>query len=152
SGNAAKAAEFEQSAQAFANQLVASEQSVEDLKGMHDQSLQAAEAAKKAVEQNSSMLQSKLAERTKLLGQREQAKRQERGSAQMQSVSEMAAPGNVPSLNEVREKIEARYATALGQAELANNSVQGRMMEVQQSTMDFAGAARLEQIRASLGG
>jgi phage shock protein A len=152
SGNAAKAAEFEQSAQLFANQLVASEQSVEDLKAMHDQSLQAAEAAKKAVEQNSSMLQSKLAERTKLLGQLEQAKMQERVSASLQSVSEMAAPGNVPSLNEVREKIEARYATALGQAELANNTVQGRMLEVQQSTMDFAGAARLEQIRASIGG
>jgi phage shock protein A len=55
-------------------------------------------------------------------------------------------------LGEVREKIEARYATALGQAELANTSVQGRMLEVQKSTVDFAGAARLEQIRASIGG
>jgi phage shock protein A len=151
-GNEAKAQEFEQSAQAFANQLVSSEQSVEDLKNMHDQSLQAAEAAKKAVEQNSSMLQSKLAERTKLLSQLEQAKMQEKVSASLQSVSEMTAPGNVPSLNEVREKIEARYATALGQAELANNSVQGRMLEVQKSSVDFAGAARLEQIRASIGG
>ncbi|HEX3811542.1 MAG TPA: PspA/IM30 family protein [Mycobacteriales bacterium] len=151
-GNEAKAQEFEQSAQAFANQLVSSEQSVEDLKSMHDQSLQAAEAAKKAVEQNSSMLQAKLAERTQLLSQLEQAKMQERVSASLQSVSEMAAPGNVPSLSEVREKIESRYATALGQAELANNSVQGRMLEVQKSTMDFAGAARLEQIRASIGG
>jgi phage shock protein A len=151
-GNEAKAQEFEQSAQAFANQLVSSEQSVEDLKSMHDQSLQAAEAAKKAVEQNSSMLQAKLAERTQLLSQLEQAKMQERVSASLQSVSEMAAPGNVPSLSEVREKIESRYATALGQAELANNSVQGRMLEVQKSTVDFAGAARLEQIRASIGG
>jgi len=151
-GNAVEAQKMEESAAAFANQLVSAEQSVEDLKGMHDQSLQAAESAKKAVEQNSQMLQTKLQERTKLLSQLEQAKMQERVSASLQSVSEMAAPGNVPSLNDVREKIEARYATALGQAELANTSVQGRMLEVQQSTVDFAGAARLEQIRASIGG
>ncbi|HEX4252684.1 MAG TPA: PspA/IM30 family protein, partial [Pseudonocardia sp.] len=44
------------------------------------------------------------------------------------------------------------YATALGSAELAQNSVQGRMLEVEQATVDMAGNARLEQIRASLGG
>jgi phage shock protein A len=151
-GDEAEAQKMEQSAQAFANQLVTAEKSVEDLKNMHDQSLQAAEAAKQAVEQNSQMLQTKLAERTKLLSQLEQAKMQERVSASLQQVSEMAAPGNVPTLGEVREKIERRYATALGQAELANTSVQGRMLEVQKSTVDFAGAARLEQIRASIGG
>lgn len=151
-GDEAEAQKMEQSAQAFANQLVTAEKSVEDLKSMHDQSLQAAEAAKQAVEQNSQMLQQKLAERTQLLSQLEQAKMQERVSASLQQVSEMAAPGNVPTLGEVREKIERRYATALGQAELANTSVQGRMLEVQKSTVDFAGAARLEQIRASIGG
>jgi phage shock protein A len=52
----------------------------------------------------------------------------------------------------VREKIERRYANALGAAELAQNSVQGRMLEVQQSTMDMAGRSRLEQIRASIRG
>jgi hypothetical protein len=64
----------------------------------------------------------------------------------------LAAPTNVPSLEEVRDKIEKRYATALGSADLAKNSVQGRMLEVQQSTTKFAGSQRLEQIRASLHG
>ncbi|MBO0839982.1 MAG: PspA/IM30 family protein, partial [Sciscionella sp.] len=67
-------------------------------------------------------------------------------------MSELAAPSNVPSLEEVRDKIEKRYATALGSADLARNSVQGRMLEVQQSTTQFAGSQRLEQIRASLQG
>ena len=52
----------------------------------------------------------------------------------------------------MRDKIEARYANALGQAELAQTSVEGRMLEVQKATLDVAGASRLEQIRASLGG
>src|SRR5512133_601611 len=151
-GDEAKAQEYEQTAQVFATQLVSAENSMEDLKSLHDQALQAAEQAKKAVEQNAMLLQQKLAERTQLLSQLEQAKMQETVSASLRQMSELSAPGNVPSLGEVREKIERRYANALGAAELAQNSVEGRMLEVQKSTLDMAGSARLDQIRASMGG
>jgi phage shock protein A len=67
-------------------------------------------------------------------------------------MSELAAPGNTPSLDEVRQKIERRYANAMGAAELAQNSVQGRMLEVQQASVHMAGHSRLEQIRASMRG
>lgn len=77
---------------------------------------------------------------------------QEQVSASLRSMSEMAAPGNTPSLEEVRDKIERRYANALGSAELAQNSVQGRMLEVQQASVQMAGHSRLEQIRASMRG
>ena len=152
SGDEVKAGQYEQSAQAFASQLVTAEQSVEDLKTLHDQSIQAAGQAKQAVERNSMMLQQKIAERTKLLSQLEQAKMQEQAAASLRQMSELAAPGNTPSLEEVRDKIERRYANAIGSAELAQNSVQGRMLEVQASAVDMAGASRLEQIRASLHG
>jgi len=151
-GDDAKATEFENAAQQFATQLVSSEQSMEDLKTLHDQALSAATQARKAVENNASILQQKLAERTKLLSQLEQAKMQEQVAKSLNQMSELAAPSNVPSLDEVRDKIEKRYATALGSADLAGNSVQGRMLEVQQSTVNMAGANRLEQIRASLSG
>ena len=95
-GDTAKAAEYEQTAQTFATQLVAAEQQMEDLKKMHDQALQAAEQAKKAVENNALMLQTKLAERTKLLSQLEQAKMQEQVSASLQSMSQLSAPGHYP--------------------------------------------------------
>src|SRR5437870_961182 len=124
-GDDAKAQQFENAAQQFATQLVTSEQSIEDLKTLHDQSLQAAAQAKAAVERNAMVLQNKLAERTKLLSQLEQAKMQEQVSRSLNQMSELAAPGNVPSLEEVRDKIEKRYATAIGSAELAGNSVQG---------------------------
>ncbi|MEU7477325.1 PspA/IM30 family protein [Lentzea sp. NPDC042327] len=151
-GDEQKAQQFENAAQGFATQLVTAEQGIEDLKTLHDQSLQAAAQAKQAVERNSMMLQQKLAERTKLLSQLEQAKMQEQVSASLNQMSELAAPGNVPSLEEVRDKIEKRYSTALGSAELAQNSVQGRMLEVQASTTQLAGSSRLEQIRASMHG
>lgn len=151
-GDAAKATEYNNAAEAFAAQLVTAEQSVEDLKGLHDQALQAAGQAKKAVEQNAMVLQQKIAERTKLLSQLEQAKMQEQVSASLRSMSEIAAPGSTPSLDEVRDKIERRYANAMGSAELAQNSVQGRMLEVQQASVQMAGHSRLEQIRASMRG
>lgn len=151
-GDEAKAGQYEQSAQIFATQLVTAEQSIEDLKSLHDQALQAAGQAKQAVERNAMVLQQRIAERTKLLSQLEQAKMQEQVSSSLRQMSELAAPSNVPSLEEVRDKIERRYANAIGATELAQNSVQGRMLEVQQSTVDMAGASRLEQIRASLHG
>src|SRR6202008_4583108 len=150
--DAAKATEYNNAAEAFATQLVTAEQGIEDLKTLHDQSLQAAAQAKQAVERNAMVLQQKLAERTKLLSQLEQAKMQEQVSKSLNQMSELAAPGNTPSLEEVRDKIEKRYTTALGSAELASNSVQGRMMEVQASTTEMAGNSRLEQIRASMAG
>ena len=149
-GDAQKATEYENAAEAFAAQLVTAEQNVEDLKGLHDQSLQAAGQAKKAVEQNAMVLQQKVAERTKLLSQLEQAKMQEQVSASLQSMSEVSSGGNTPNLDQVRDKIERRYANALGSAELAQNSVQGRMLEVEQASTQMAGHSRLEQIRASM--
>jgi phage shock protein A len=151
-GDETKAQQYEQAAQMAATQLVTAEQSVEDLKTLHDQAIQAAGQAKQAVERNSMMLQQKIAERTKLLSQLEQAKMQEQAAASLRQMTELAAPGSTPSLEDVREKIERRYANAIGSAELAQNSVQGRMLEVQQATVDMAGANRLEQIRASLHG
>ncbi|MGZ8179881.1 PspA/IM30 family protein [Williamsia sp. SKLECPSW1] len=152
SGDPAKAAEYTNAAEAFAAQLVTAEQGVEDLKTLHDQSLQAAAQAKQAVEQNSARLQQKLAERTKLLSQLEQAKMQEQVSTSLQQMSELSAPGNTPSLEQVRDKIERRYATALGSAELSRNTVGGRMAEVQQASVQMAGHSRLEQIRANMKG
>ncbi|MEP7020884.1 MAG: PspA/IM30 family protein [Pseudonocardiales bacterium] len=149
-GDAKRAQDFEQTAQALANQLVNAESSVEDLKSLHDQSLHAAAKAREAVQNNRMMLEQKLAERTKLLTQLEQAKMQETVSKSLMQMSELAAPSNVPSLTEVRDKIEKRYATALGQAELAQDSVAARTMEIQRATVDLQGAARLDEIRASL--
>jgi phage shock protein A len=149
-GDAAKAAQFEQTAQALANQLVSAESSVEDLKRLHDQALQAAVRAREAVQTNSTMLQQRLAERTKLLSQLEQAKMQESVAASLQQMSDIAAPSNVPTLDEVRDKIEKRYALALGQAELARDSSGARILEVQRATLDMKGATRLDEIRASL--
>ena len=150
-GDNAKATEYENAAEAFAAQLVTAEQGVEDTKALHDQALQQAEQAKKAEEPNSMKLQQQVAERSKLLSQLEQAKMQEKVSESLQSMNSIT-DGATPNLDQVREKIERRYSNALGQAELAQSSVQGRMAEVEQAGIQMAGHSRLEQIRAEMGG
>jgi len=152
SGDEAEAQKYESTAQTLATQLVSGEQSMEDLKTLHDQALAAAGQARKAVETNATVLQQRIAERSRLLSQLEQAKMQETVAKSLESMSSLAAPGNTPSLDEVRDKIETRYANAMGRAELASNSVEGRMLEVQKSSLDMAGSSRLEQIRASMAG
>jgi phage shock protein A len=149
-GDSDKAAGFENAAQALANQLVAAEGNVEDLKRLHDQALQAAAQAREAVRNNAMILQQKLQDRTRLLSQLEQAKMQETVSKSLQQMSELAAPSNTPTLDEVRDKIEKRYAVALGQAELAHDSGAAATIEVRRATLDMKGSARLAEIRASL--
>ena len=151
-GDERKAVEYENAAEAFAAQLVTAEQSVEDTKQLHDQAIRQAEQAKAAVERNAAQLQQKVAERSKLLSQLEQAKMQEKVAESVQSMNSLTQQGSSPNLDQVREKIERRYANALGQAELAENSVEARMAEVQQAGVQMAGHSRLEQIRAEMNG
>jgi phage shock protein A len=150
-GNTADAAQYEDAAQSFAMKLVAEEASMKDLKGLHDQSIAAAEAARKAVETNALNLQKQLAERSKLLSQLDNAKMQERMNSALQQMNELSPKGDVPSLAEVRDKIETRYAKALGESEIRTDSVGSKMMEVEKAQLDAEAASRLDALRVGLG-
>src|SRR4051812_4178120 len=132
-GDEKKAAEYTSAAESFANRMLAMEQEVEDLKQLHMQSSEAAAQAKAAVQQNADELQRKLSERQKLLSQLDQAKMQEQVNKAMATLGETVG-GDVPTLDEVRAKIEARYAKAKGMAELNEGSVTSRMAEVEAAT------------------
>ncbi|MGH9123846.1 MAG: PspA/IM30 family protein [Acidimicrobiales bacterium] len=149
-GDTAKAAEYNQAAEGFANRLIAVEKQVEDLKSMHLQTTQAADQAKSAVQQNSAALQQKLAERQKLLSQLDQAKMQEQMNKAMATLSETVGQ-DVPSFDQVRDKIEARYARAIGQSELQGQTVESRMLEVEQASINTEAQARLSELRSQLG-
>ncbi|HYZ97657.1 MAG TPA: PspA/IM30 family protein [Acidimicrobiales bacterium] len=149
-GDAEKAAQYTTSAESFANRLIGLEREVEDLKQLSLQSTEAANQAKAAVQQNATVLQQKLDERQKLLSQLDQAKMQEQMNTAMSSLSE-AVGQDVPTLDEVRTKIEARYARAKGMSELTETSVESRMLEVEQAAMTSEAQARLSEIREQLG-
>src|SRR5213595_478806 len=149
-GKSDKVASYTQAAEAFADKIIGLEKQVADLKTQLQQTTQAAEQAKQAVAQNSAALQKKLTERQKLLSQLDQAKMQEQMNTAMSTLSATVGQ-DVPTLDEVRDKIEQRYAKALGASELQGETVEGRMLEVEQAAMDSEATARLEQIRSQLG-
>ncbi len=149
-GDADKAREYTQTAEAFANRLIATENQVNDLKTLSLQSAQAADQARAAVQQNSMALQQKLAERQKLMSQLDQAKMQEQLNRAMTSLNQTVDSG-APSLDQVRAKIEARYAKALGSSELSGQTVEARMLEVQQAAIGSEARSRLDTMRAELG-
>jgi phage shock protein A len=130
--------------------LIVTEKRVEDLKNMHLQATQAAQQAKAAVQQNANLLQNKLAERQKLLSQLDQARMQQQLNTAMATLSQTVGQ-DVPTFDEVRTKIEAQYAKALGTAELSGQGVDARMLEIEQASLTTEAQLRLDQMRNQMG-
>ena len=149
-GNAEKASQYNSAAETIANQLIQVEKDVASLKEMVLQTTEAADQAKAAVGQNSRLLQQKIAEKSKLLSQLEQAKMQEEMNSAMATLNETVGE-DVPTLKEVQDKIEARYAKAKASSELNEASVESRVLEIEQATANVEAQGRLSQLRAELG-
>jgi phage shock protein A len=148
-GDAGKAGQYTQAAETIADKLISVEADVESLKSMVLESTQAADQAKAAVKTNSRLLQEKLAEKSKLLSQLEQAKMQEEMNAAMAQLSETVGD-DVPTFAEVEEKIRVRYARATAASEKAD-SVESRVFEIEEATANLAAQSRLTELRAELG-
>src|ERR1700712_1006175 len=149
-GDTAKATQYNTAAETIANQLITVEKDVDGLKQLVLDSTNASDQAKSAYQQNSRMLEQKLAEKNKLLSQLDQAKMQEQLNTTMGQLNETVGD-DVPTLNEVRQKIEARYARAKATSELNEGSVQSSILEVEQASSNIEAQSRLSQLRAELG-
>jgi phage shock protein A len=149
-GNADKAASFGQAAESSADRIINLEKQIDDLKKMLLETTQAADKAKQAVVLNSSALQKKLAEREQLLNQLDQAKMQEQMTAAMNQLNESVGD-EVPTFEQVRDKIERRLAKAQASSDLSGQSVDTTMLEVEQAQMSAEAQARLSELRTELG-
>ncbi len=150
-GDEAKATSYMNAAEQLAGRLITLEQEIDSLKGLLFQTSEAADQAKAGVSQNALSLQEKLSERQKLLGQLDQARMQEQMNEAMSTLSE-AVGEDVPTLAEVRDKIEARYAKAKGVAELVEEGgTEGRMLEIEAAARNQEAKARLTQLQEQLG-
>ena len=150
SGHAENLERYTDAAEHFANRIVILEEEIESLKGLYFQASEAADQAKAAVEQNAGLLQKKLGQRQALLSQLDQAKMQETVNSAMSTLSE-AVGEDVPTFDQVRDKIEARYARAKASAELTEGGVETQVYEVEKAARRFEAQSRLETIRSNLG-
>ena len=143
-----------QAAESLAGRSLAMEQEIREIEQQLLQATQAAESAKVAVAHNADALRRRLADREKLLSTLDQAKMQEQVNEAMQHISGTVGE-QVPTLEEVQRKIEARLAAGAGHG----RDRRGRSRSPRRpSARDRAGAAqrrqrrpRLAEMRASLG-
>ncbi len=149
-GDATKSQQYTHAAETIATQLIQVEGDIESMKRMVIEATQASDQAKAAVAQNSRILQQRLGEKNKLLSQLEQARMQEEMNSAMAQLNE-GIGDDVPSLAQVQEKIEARYAKAMATAELSETTVQSRILEIEQATANLEAQGRLTQLRQELG-
>ncbi|WP_288832618.1 PspA/IM30 family protein [uncultured Corynebacterium sp.] len=149
-GDAEKAQQFSSTAEVIASQLVSVEQELEQTKTAYAAADQAAEEAQRQQKQSEARLQEQLGEVSKLESQIDQAKMQEQTAQTMDTINQFGGDDNVPTLEGVREKIERRYANALGAQELAQDSMSDRMAEIESAGTDVAASSRLAEIRASM--
>lgn len=150
-GRDERARSYERTARAFAGQLTAVESSLGDLRALLDRARAASAAAMRGVEQNAFALQQQVNERARLLTELEAAKLQERMADALRQFS-VSAPGiDVPTLQDVRERIDTRLARATARGELLAENVDARMVDVRKAAIDVESERRLDEIRSSLG-
>ncbi|WIM67577.1 PspA/IM30 family protein [Corynebacterium breve] len=151
-GDTAKAAQFNNTAEVFSSQLVAIEQELENTKSMYQQAAEAADQAQRQQQESEARLKGQLAEVDKLLSQADQASMQQKTTEAMDTIGQFQTDDSVPTLDGIRDKIERRYADALGQQELLGNTVSDRMAEITTAGTDMKASAKLDEIRASMRG
>ena len=150
-GDAEKAQQFNNAAEVIATQLVSVEQELEQTKHAYASADHAAKEAQQKQQQSEAHLKEQLSQVSQLESQLNQARMQEQTAKTMDSMNQFN-DDNVPTLDGVRDKIERRYANALGQQELMKDSMTDRMAEIESGSTDAAAASRLDQIRASMSG
>ena len=150
-GDAEKSQQFNNAAEVIATQLVSVEQELEQTKQAYASADHAAKEAQQKQQQSEAHLKEQLSQVSQLESQLNQARMQEQTAKTMDSMNQFN-DDNVPTLDGVRDKIERRYANALGQQELMKDSMTDRMAEIESGSTDVAAASRLDQIRASMSG
>ncbi|MDK8795712.1 PspA/IM30 family protein [Corynebacterium sp. MSK041] len=151
-GDSAKAQEFNNTAEALAAQLVTTEQELADLTAQYATAEQAAKQAEEEQRRSEARLEEQLAEVNRLRAQVDQANMQEMSAQAMDTIGQFRTDDSVPTLDGVRDKIERRYTTALGQQELAESNPDNVMSEIEsgQAGTDAAATSKLAEIRAAM--
>lgn len=139
-------------AEIYATQLVSVEQQIEETKALHSQAVSASEQATRQVKESEARLHEQLGQIDQLSSQVKQTKMQEASTKAMDQITALDPDHDVPSLDQVREKIERRYADALGAQELMHNTMGDRIQEIDAAGADMRASARLEEIRAQMRG
>lgn len=149
-GDAAGQDKWTKAAQSIAMKLQANENNLATLKTQYETASTQAEKAKEAVQQNAMRVSELAAKRMELLGSLEAAKMQESVNKAVDAMSS-TMDDEMPSLERIEDKIEARKAEAMARAELREVTPEGSEMELKEAINMAQADAKLEELKAELG-
>ncbi len=109
-------------ARTFASKIASLRDQIQSLSAQIPQLQQAAADAREAVQESADQLQQKINEKGTILAQVDQARMQQQMAASLKQVSDLTRSTDVPSLDEIKQKVAGQFAQAQASTELSSSS------------------------------
>ena len=135
-------------ARAFATNIASVREQIQSLSAQIPQLEQAANDAREAVQESADQLQQKVSERSTILAQVDQTRMQQEMAASMKAVTDLTQGNNVPSFDEIRQKVSTQFAEAQAQTELSSGSPEVQEMHVHHAELTSEADAILAELSA----
>lgn len=123
------------SARIFATRIASLREQIHSLTVQIPQLEEAATGARQAVQESADQLQQKLSDKGTILAQIDQTNMQKQMAASLQQVSDLTRANNVPSLDEIKQKVAAQFAEAQASTELSSSSPEVTEMHAHHAEM-----------------
>lgn len=133
-------------ARTFASKVASLREQIQSLMTQIPQLEQAAADAREAVQESADQLQATLNEKGQILAQADQANMQKEIVASLKQVTDLTRSGDVPSLDEIKQKIAGQFAEAQATTELSSNSPEALEMHAHHAEL----TSEADQILAEL--
>ncbi|MDA8046398.1 MAG: PspA/IM30 family protein [Actinomycetota bacterium] len=122
-------------ARTFATRIASLREQIQSLSAQIPQLEQAANDARTAVQESADQLQAKLNEKSTILAQIDQANMQKELASSLQQVSDLTRTSDVPSFDEIKQKVASQFAEAQASTELSSASPEVTEMHAHHAEM-----------------
>lgn len=133
-------------ARTFATRIAGLREQIRSLAAQIPQLEQAATEARSAVQESADQLQQKLTERGTILAQIDQARMQQQIAASLQQVSDLTRSSDVPSFDEIKQKVAGQFALAQASTELTSASPEVQEMHAHHAELTSEADAILAEL------
>ncbi len=139
-------------ARTFATKIAGLREQLQSLSGQIPELEQAAADAREAVQESADQLQQKFNERSTILAQADQARMQKEVAASLQQVSDLTRSGDVPSFDEIKQKVAGQFAIAQASTELSSESPEVQEMHAHHAELTSEADAILAELDSGTAG
>jgi phage shock protein A len=133
-------------ARTFANQIASLRDQIGSLSTQVPQLESLASDARQAVAESADQLQQKVNERNTLRAQIDQTRMQQSIASSMKAVTDIAGSGDVPSFDEIKQKVAGQFAEAQARTELASASPEVQLMHAHHAELTSQADAILAEL------